>query len=75
MQQSLNDNKATVEAAHRWADGLPAVADLSGPRFVRAEPRQRMAADVQELLSPLEHKMAGSSRSQRGMGRPVACST
>jgi hypothetical protein len=56
MQQKGYEYKATIEAAHGWADGLQAVADRIGPRFPRAEPRQRAVAYVQGLLSPLERK-------------------
>jgi SRSO17 transposase len=56
MQQKVNADQTTMDAAHRWADGLQAVTDRIGPRFLRAEPRQRVAAYIQGLLSPLERK-------------------
>jgi SRSO17 transposase len=56
MQQKVNADKTTMDAAPRWADGLQAVTDRIGPRFLRAEPRQRAAAYRQGLLSPLDRK-------------------
>jgi SRSO17 transposase len=56
MQQSVNDNQAMMAAAQGWADGLHTVINLIGSRFPRAEPRQRVAAYVRGLLSPLERK-------------------
>ena len=52
----MNAAKTTRDAAHRWADGLQAVTARIGPRFPRAEPRQRAAAYIQGLLSPLERQ-------------------
>jgi hypothetical protein len=56
MQQKVNADKTTLDAAHRWADGLPAVTARMGPRVLRAEPRQRAVAYRQGLLSPLDRK-------------------
>ena len=52
----MNADKTTRDSVHRWADGLQAVTARIGPRFLRAEPRQRAAAYIQGLLSPLERK-------------------
>jgi SRSO17 transposase len=54
MQQKMTADKTTLDAAHRWADGLQAVTDRMGPRVLRAEPRQRAAASIPGLLSALE---------------------
>lgn len=56
MRQKVNADQATMTAAHRWADGLQAVTDRIGRRFLRTEPRQRAAAYIQGLFSPLERK-------------------
>ena len=56
MPQSVAENQTMTEEAHRWAEGLRAVVDRISSRFPRAEPRQRAAAYLQGLLSPLERK-------------------
>ena len=56
MQPQVNADKTTMDAAHRWADGLQAVTDRRGPCFLRTEPRQRAAADRPGRLRPLERK-------------------
>lgn len=70
MQQDVADNQTTEEEAHRWADGLRAVIDLIGPRFPRAEPRQRAVAYLQGLLSPLERKNGWQLAEQAGDKAP-----
>jgi SRSO17 transposase len=56
MSQYAVDDTAIVQETSQWADRLRTVTDLIGPRFPRAEPRQRAAIYVQGLLSPLERK-------------------
>lgn len=56
MPQSVAENQTMTEEAHRWAEGLRAVVDRISSRCPRAEPRQRAAAYLQGLLSPLERK-------------------
>jgi SRSO17 transposase len=56
MQQYAVEDTAILQEASQWAAGLRTVTDLIGPRFPRAEPRQRVATYLQGLLSPLERK-------------------
>jgi SRSO17 transposase len=43
-------------AVHGWAAALGALADRIGHHFARAEPRRRVLAYLQGLLSPVERK-------------------
>jgi SRSO17 transposase len=43
-------------AVHGWAAALGALVDRIGPHFARAEPRRRVLAYLQGLLSPVERK-------------------
>ena len=56
MPQPREDTKAMIATTPQGADGLRAVTALLGPRCPRAALRQRVAAYVQGLLSPLERK-------------------
>lgn len=46
----------TRAEAARWARGLDGLVGRIGPRFVRAEPRRRVAAYLRGLLAPLGRK-------------------
>ena len=59
MQQKVKADKTTMEAPPQWAAGLHAMTDRIGPRVLRTEPRQRAAASIQGLLSPLARQNGG----------------
>jgi SRSO17 transposase len=56
MTQQTSRSKAAVEEAERWAQGLEALAERIRGRFPRSEPRERAAAYLRGLLSPVERK-------------------
>ena len=56
MTQQTSRSKAAVEEAERWAHGLEALAQRIRGRFPRSEPRERAAAYLRGLLSPVERK-------------------
>lgn len=56
MTQQINESKAAVAEAERWAQGLAALAERLRSRFPRSEPRQRVTAYLRGLLSPVERK-------------------
>ena len=58
---------ADVEA---WAAGLAELHDRIAPRFVRAEPRDRVLAYVRGLLAPLEKKNSWTLAEQAGEAIP-----
>src|SRR5262249_9152027 len=53
-----------------WAADLPEVAAHIGPRFARAESRQRAIAYLQGLLSPIERKNGWQLAEQAGERNP-----
>ena len=58
---------AEVEA---WAEGLAEVHARIAPRFVRAEPRERVLAYVRGLLAPLEKKNSWTLAERAGEAIP-----
>lgn len=56
MTRQTSESKATVAEAERWAQGLDALAERIRGRFPRSEPRERAAAYLRGLLSPVERK-------------------
>ncbi len=61
----------TPDAVHSWAEELDQVHARLGPRFVRSEPRQRVRAYLQGLLSPLERKNGWQLAEQAGDATPT----
>jgi len=53
-----------------WAEGLAEVHARIGPRFARSEPRQRVAAYVRGLLSPVERKNSWTLAERAGEASP-----
>jgi SRSO17 transposase len=53
MKQPRDVYKATVDTAQPWASGLEAVATRIGARLRRTELRQRGAASLRGLISPI----------------------
>jgi SRSO17 transposase len=47
---------AGVDEAVNWARGLDGLAEQIAPRFCRIEPRRRVRAYLQGLLSPMDRK-------------------
>ena len=64
---------ATVDVAlvQGWAADLDALHARLGPRFGRAEPRQRVRAYVESLLSPVERKNGWQLAEQAGEPTPT----
>jgi SRSO17 transposase len=60
----------TCATAVQWATSLDEIAQRIGPRFPRAEPRQRARAYLQGLLSPVERKNGWQLAEQAGDRRP-----
>lgn len=53
-----------------WRAGLEAVQQRIGPRFARAEPRERVGRYLAGLLSPVERKNGWQLAEQAGEARP-----
>lgn len=53
-----------------WAAGVEEIHARIGPRFVRSEPRERVAAYVRGLLAPLERKNGWTLAEQAGESSP-----
>ena len=64
---------ATVDVAlvRGWAGDLEALHARLGPRFGRAEPRRRVRAYVESLLSPVERKNGWQLAEQAGEPTPT----
>ena len=58
------------QSVTRWAAGLEDVAQRIGARFPRSEARQRAAAYLQGLLSPVERKNGWQLAEQAGDESP-----
>jgi SRSO17 transposase len=56
MPEQAGARGTTQAEVAQWATGLEEVATRIGPRFGRAEPRQRALSYLRGLLSPLERK-------------------
>ena len=54
-----------------WAADLDALHGRLGPRFGRAEPRRRVRAYVESLLSPVERKNGWQLAEQAGEPTPT----
>jgi len=52
----MAESGTTTSEAKQWAEGLSSIGQRIGRRFARAEPRRRVLAYLQGLLSPLERK-------------------
>jgi len=52
----MEETRSTTEAVQQWAKELNGLGQRIGKRFVRAEPRRRVVAYLQGLLSPIERK-------------------
>ena len=65
----LENSTAPAPAIH-WADGLEEVAQRLAPCFPRAEPRRRVVAYLQGLLSPVERKNGWQLAEQAGDESP-----
>jgi SRSO17 transposase len=59
-------------AVHGWAAALGVLAERIGRRFARAEPRQRVLAYLQGLLSPVERKNGWQLAEAAGEASPAA---
>ncbi|MCA1612545.1 MAG: IS701 family transposase [Acidobacteria bacterium] len=70
MTQRASESQAAVEEAARWAHGLEAVAERIKGRFPRSEPRERAAAYLRGLISPVERKNGWQLAEQAGDGAP-----
>jgi SRSO17 transposase len=57
----------------RWVSQLTEVAERLGPRFVRAESRQRALAYVRGLLRPIERENGWQLAEQAGERQPDNC--
>jgi SRSO17 transposase len=57
---------------HGWAAALGALADRIGRHFARAEPRRRVLAYLQGLLSPVERKNGWQLAEAAGEASPAA---
>ncbi len=51
-----SDLEAQATTVQRWADQLNSLIHRLAPRFARLEARQRLAAYLRGLLSPVERK-------------------
>jgi len=60
-----------VARVHGWAGDSDALHARLGPRFGRAEPRQRVRASVASLLSPVERKNGWQLAEQAGEATPT----
>ena len=59
-------------AVHGWAAALGALGDRLGRHFARAEPRRRVLAYLQGLLSPVERKNGWQLAEAAGEASPAA---
>jgi SRSO17 transposase len=70
MTQRIDESKAVVEEAERWAHGLEAVAERIRGRFPRSEPRERATAYLRGLISPVERKNSWQLAEAAGDKKP-----
>lgn len=63
-------SEVTVEAVNAWGAELDEVQQRLGPRFARSEPRQRVRAYLDGLLSPVERKNGWQLAERAGEARP-----
>jgi len=70
MNHSMSQRNTTVTDAISWAASLEAVVERIGGRFPRSEPRQRAAAYLRALLSPVERKNGWQLAEQAGDTKP-----
>jgi SRSO17 transposase len=70
MEQMRNAYQGTIEQAGLWGEGIATVAELIGKHFPRAEPRQRAAAYLRGLISPIERKNGWQLAEQAGEEQP-----
>jgi SRSO17 transposase len=61
---------AQATTVQRWADQLDNLIARLAPRFARLEARQRLAAYLRGLLSPLERKNGWQLAEQAGDATP-----
>ena len=70
MMQQTRQSTAAVAEAERWAQGLAALAERIRGRFPRSEPRERAAAYLRGLLSPVERKNSWQLAEEAGHNKP-----
>jgi SRSO17 transposase len=66
----MEETMATATAAQQWAKELDGLGQRIGPRFARAEPRQRVVAYLRGLLSPVERKNSWQVAEELGEPTP-----
>ncbi len=65
-----SDLEAQATTVQRWADQLNSLIHRLAPRFARLEARQRLAAYLRGLLSPVERKNGWQLAEQAGYATP-----
>jgi SRSO17 transposase len=66
----MEETRITTAAVQQWAKELNGLGQRIGKRFVRAEPRRRVVAYLQGLLSPIERKNGWQLAEESGDATP-----
>src|SRR5690349_14423029 len=66
----MEETRITTEAVQQWAKELNGLGQRIGKRFGRAEPRRRVVAYLQGLLSAIERKNGWQLAEESGDATP-----